>query len=202
MWNQAVEWYTGCAEVHCELYFPHTRETCNISSDRPVELVGGRKYDSRDWSAYDVHVSPAQREAAYAFCASQVGKPFDRRGRNLFCISELFCCGNVWLCSEDAANDVTPSSLAIHPADDTPSAWVCSRLTCVALKKAGVFGQLDEWRCTPGQLRVHLQFQAEQSKQQGLRLTGLQRALGQPHVTPVRLPKPPPIDASRFLGSS
>lgn len=203
-WNRAVEWYTGYREIHCELYFPHTRETCRLSSAEPVEIVRGRRYNSQDWIGYYVRVTPEGLDAAYRFCQSQVGKGFDRRGRNLFWFSELFCCGNVWMCSETTSSPIPPSPVSMTPPDDDmPSVWVCSRLTCVALKKAGIFRQVDEWRTTPGELRELLQIQAENtSKGNRVQLTGMQKALGVAHVTLMRLPAPAPSQSHGFLGSS
>jgi len=193
-WNWATEWYTGhqvhaymrtccfltaAQEVHCELFFAHTGQTCRVSSASPVEMVTGKAYRPQDWLAFEVHLSPGQLRASYDFCKSQVGKPFDRKARNLFCVSEIFCCGNVSLCSDGS----TPSL-----SDGHPSAWICSRLSCCALKQAGLMQHLDEWSCTPGQLRELLQHWAEQSE---LPSTGLSRAIGQPRVRQISLSPPP-----------
>lgn len=133
-WNLCIQWVTGSDVIHCEVYFPATRESLSVDGAHPVFLEVDKNYTYVDWDMYNVQVTEEQYHAMYRWAQTQVGKPFDE---------QAFRC---YLCSGMCT-----------PAGKEPKAWLCSRLTVAALKHGGIIpAWVSEYTLSPSGLRSNL----------------------------------------------
>lgn len=148
-WNRAVELFTGHSTIHCELFFSHNHESCSVDSARPVYLQKAKPYTVQEWEGFNLQLTERQLQETYQFCSSQVGKPFDREGRNLFCCAYLCCARSCLQPSRENEGGCCP----VVDAAPEHKNWLCSRLVTAALKHSGVLpGYIDEWEMTPASL--------------------------------------------------
>lgn len=115
--NWLAQLYTGHTEIHCELYFPRTQESCSVDNMRPVHMVSKKCYVGlgESWEGLEIPITTRQYDYLYAWCRNQVGLPFDSAGLWCFCLWRM--------CS---------------PSTSSARAWLCSRLVGHGLRECGV----------------------------------------------------------------
>jgi hypothetical protein len=146
-WNWLTEVATGGPEIHCELYFPETRETCTIDSSSPVYFQRDKQYlglDRDDWEGFDISLTASQYATLYRWCRARVREPFDSDALRYFCIYRS--CGTLdspWYTKRGGGG-----------ASGTKNRWLCSRLIAAGLKEAQVLPMaVDPYTVSPVDLK-------------------------------------------------
>jgi hypothetical protein len=128
--NRIASSYTGSDWMHCELYFPESRETITIDTKNPVYSMKNKDYFQRPWSFVGVKVDQATYREVHRWCLGTVGDPFDT------CGFFFFWCPNGFL--------YRPQS----------GSWICSKLCTTALQRGHIISpDIEASTVSPGDLR-------------------------------------------------
>lgn len=131
--NSFAALWTNSDYIHSEFYFVDDGVTVTVDAVKPVSFIpfGNPNYsNTKKWECYEITLPVDSYIAAYNFCLSQEGKPFDKSG--------IFCFGCFKACTRAPRG----------------SSWICSRLMCEALKRAGVLSnRIDIYQVSPSALR-------------------------------------------------
>lgn len=131
--NSFASMWTASEYIHSEFYFVSSGYTVTVDSRKPVTFIkyGNPNYsDKTKWEGYELTVTEDAYSEAYTFCRAQQGKPFDKSG--------IFCFGCLRACTRNPDGN----------------SWICSRLMCEALKRAGILSStIDMYAVSPSALR-------------------------------------------------
>jgi hypothetical protein len=128
--NRMAATYTGSPYIHCEAYFPLTRESVSIDTRNPVYFMKDKDYSTRKWIWYEIKVTEKQYSSMYKFCKSVEGEGFDMWALFTF-FMPVGCC-------------VFPSN----------GKWLCSKLISRMLYEGNVITNIDSDVMTPALLHT------------------------------------------------
>lgn len=127
--NRWASWYTESDWIHCEFYFPHSRESCTVDARNPVYFMKDKNYSGRRWDRLVLKITPKQYNRIYKFCRSIEGEQFDK--------------WSIWFfwCPTDCFSY-------------KPNSWTCSRMVSTGLINAGVIDiKFDPYKMHPHSVR-------------------------------------------------
>lgn len=132
--NRWAAWYQG-KWIHCEMYFPHTRESISVDKQNPVYIMKDKDYSGRKWHFYPMEVPSKQYFGLYKACLDSLDEPFDGCG-----LSWFFC----------------PVGCCIDPPNPKQK-WLCSRFCATKLQDVGIVNKaLDAYTATPTVFRKEI----------------------------------------------